>query len=139
MIPEHAPMPAQLTVIAYRDPVIEAHGHRPGSPYVEYVWLGIIGPSTTWAWQRLARQLIASDGKPVGVDVTDLAVSLGLGEAMGKNSMIVRTLHRLCRFGLANRNGQTLAVRTALPDLPAAQQGRLSYSARLAHERLRAN
>ncbi len=126
--------PPRLTVVAWPDTVIEAHGHRPGSPYVEGVWLGVLGPSATWAWQRLAR--IATTRPGVTIDSTDLATSLGLGDSLGTNSAISRTLGRLVAFETAQRGADIIAVRVALPDLPARRTARLSPSARLAHERL---
>lgn len=126
--------PPRLTVAAWPDPVIEAHGHRPGSPYVEAVWLGVLGPSATWAWQRLARLATVRAG--VTIDSVDLATSLGLGDGLGANAVISRTLGRLVAFGVAQRSEEVIAVRTALPDLPARRAARLSASARLAHERL---
>jgi hypothetical protein len=128
------PTPPRLTVVAWPDPVIEAHGHRPGSPYVEGVWLGILGPSATWAWTRLAR--LASTRPGVTIDSTDLATSLGLGDSLGANSAISRTLGRLVAFDAAQRGADIIAVRVALPDLPARRTARLSPSARLAHQRL---
>jgi hypothetical protein len=68
------------------------------------------------------------------VDTTDLAVSLGLGESLARNAPISRTLGRMVAFGAAQRSGDTLAVRRALPDVPERMLGRLSYSARLAHQ-----
>lgn len=126
--------PPRLTVVAWPDPVIEAHGHRPGAPYVEAVWLGVLGPSATWAWQRLAR--IASTRPGATIDSTDLATSLGLGDNLGANSAISRTLGRLVAFDAAQRGPDIIAVRVALPDLPARRTVRLSPSARLAHQRL---
>jgi hypothetical protein len=38
-------------------------------------------------------------------------------------------------FGAATSSGDALAVRKALPDLPPRMAGRLSYTARLAHQR----
>jgi hypothetical protein len=49
--------------------------------------------------------------------------------------VVSRTLARLVAFDVARRQGDTLAVRLALPDLPERRLTRLSYSARLAHER----
>lgn len=49
--------------------------------------------------------------------------------------MVSRTLARLVAFDAARRQGDTLAVRLALPDLPARRLSRLSHSARFAHER----
>ena len=125
--------PPSLTLVAFPDPVVERFGHRPGSPYVEFVWLGILGPSTTFAWQRLARQAAAMPSTKI--DITDLSVSLGLGESLARNAVVSRTLARLVSFDAARRQGDTLAVRLALPDLPERRLTRLSYSARLAHER----
>jgi hypothetical protein len=98
-----------------------------------FVWLGILGPSTTWAWQRLARQAAAISTSKL--DVADLSLSLGLGESLGRNAMVSRTLGRLVAFDAARRQGDTLAVRLAPPDLPVRRLDRLSHSARMAHER----
>jgi hypothetical protein len=125
--------PPTLTLVRFPDPVVERLGHRPGSPYVEFVWLGVLGPSTTFAWQRLARQATAISSS--NLDVADLSLSLGLGESLGRNAMVARTLARLVAFDAARRQGDTLAVRLALPDLPARRLDRLSHSARFAHER----
>ncbi len=126
--------PPLLTVVTWPDSVIEARGHRPGSPYVEAVWLGVLGPSATWAWQRLAR--IAASRPGAAIDSADLAISVGLGERLGPNAAISRTLGRLVVFGAAQRSADVIAVRVALPDLPARCVARLSASARLAHEHL---
>lgn len=130
----HQPTPPQLAVIAWPDPAVQAVGHRPGSAYIEGVWLGVLGPSATWAWQRLAR--LAATGTNQTVDTVDLAVSLGLGANLGPNAAISRTLGRLVAFGVAERADAVIAVRTALPDLPARHTGRLSATARLAHQHL---
>jgi hypothetical protein len=128
-----ADTPATINVVRFADPLVERVGHYPGSPYVELVWLGILGPSTTLAWQRLARQVAV--GGPSTIDTADLAVSLGLGGDLGRNAMMSRTLARLVAFDAAHRDGDVLAVRVALPDLPERRLGRLSRSARLAHGR----
>lgn len=125
--------PAKLLLVGYPDPLVERLGHRPGSPYVELVWLGVLGPSTTLAWQRLARQVtIAGPGM---VDVADLSLSLGLGDNLGRNATVSRTLARLTAFGAGRRCGDTLAVRLALPDVPQRSLARLSASALAAHAR----
>jgi hypothetical protein len=126
--------PATLTVVAWPDPVVEAHGHKPGSPYIHGVWLGCLGPSTTLCFERLSRIAIACPNTPV--DTVDLAISLGLGENLGRNSAISRTLGRMVAFGAAHRCEDTIAVRRALPDVPDRMLARLSYTARIAHEHL---
>ncbi len=70
------------------------------------------------------------------VDLVDVAVSLGIGEGTGRNSVLARALGRLVRFGVAEWRGDVLAVRRALAPLPARQLARASYSARKAHERI---
>ena len=127
--------PVQLYVIAWSDPVIEGLGHRPGSAYIEAVWLGLLGPTTTFAWMRLSR--LAAARPSATVDAVDLAVSLGVGEGLGRHAPISRTLARMVALDAAHRAGDTLAVRLALPDIPERRVDRLSYSARIAHEHLR--
>jgi hypothetical protein len=69
------------------------------------------------------------------LDTTDLAVSFGLSENLGRNSQMSRTLARLVAFDGGRRQGDMIAVRLALPDLPERRLSRLSYSARFGHER----
>lgn len=125
--------PANLTVVAWPDPIIEPRGHKPGSPYIEAVWLGILGPATVLCWSRLSR--IAAVRPDTVVDTSDLAVSLGLSGALGRNAPMTRTLNRMVMFGTAQAHGDTIAVRRALPDVPQRMVRRLSYSAWLAHQR----
>jgi hypothetical protein len=125
--------PTSLNVVAWPDRIVEARGHKPGSTYVETVWLGVLGPSTTLCWSRLSR--IATVRPSTVVDTTDLAVSLGLSAQLGRNAPITRTLSRMVMFGAAVRSGDTLAIRRALPDVPPRMASRLSYSAQLAHRR----
>lgn len=124
--------PGRLNIVAWPDPLIEANGHKPGSAYVEAVWLGVLGPSTTLCWQRLSR--LATARPATSIDTVDLAVSLGLSPHLGRNAPISRTLARMAAFGAAQRDGDTLAVRRALPDVPDRLAGRLSHTARLAHQ-----
>jgi hypothetical protein len=128
------PLPTEIVVVPWEDPVVEALGHWPGDPYVEYCTLGALGPTTTFLWMRLARTCTAGTG--TRVDVVDLAVSLGLGEGLGANAPLPRSLGRLVQFGCAQRAGEALAVRRALPHLSQHQLSRLSRSARRAHEHL---
>ena len=128
------PTNEKMLIIPWQDRVIEAQGHRPGSPYIEYVWLGTLGPSSTWLWTHLARTAAAQPSTVV--DMADLSSSLGLGTQLGPNAMISRALFRTVMFDAARRSENTLAVRLALPDLPAFRLQRLSATARLAHQHL---
>jgi hypothetical protein len=123
-----------MTVAAWVDPVVEAHGFGPASRYIEACWLPILGPTSTWLYRRLAMGLLVE--VEFEVDLVDLAVSLGLGEGMGKQSPIARAIERLIRFGAAEAHGQRLLVRRALAALTTAQLSRLSLSSFQAHQRL---
>lgn len=131
-------LPAVLRISPLVDPVVEAHGFGPQSTYVEFCWLPVLGPSATWAYRRLGA---AVAGRPTGerlpVNLVDLARSIGLGENLGRNSTLGRTLDRLVQFGVAAWWGEdTLVVRRALAPLSARQLARLSHTPRVMHSRL---
>jgi len=129
----HEALPNELEVVAWRDELVEAHGFGPRSMYVEMCWLPALGPTATWLYRRLGSWAeFNPDG--VNIDLTDLAVSLGLGEGLGKNSMLARAFERLTRFEAARWDRQQLQVRTALAPLPQRHVERLSYSSRRLHE-----
>jgi len=132
--PDPQPTPPRLVIAAWEHPLLDRLGHRPGSPYIEHVWLPILGPSTTWAYQHLARHATTHPG--TAIDTAELAAGLGLSPAAGPNSVLSRTLGRLVAFGAAQRHDDTLTVRRALPDIPARQLDRLPAPARLAHHHL---
>ena len=96
-------------------------------------WLPVLGPTATLMYRRLGSW---AEHNPDGVqvDLTDLSVSLGLGEGLGRNSLVARALGRLARFDVAAWRGDQLAVRRALPPLPLRHQSRLSYTASMLHE-----
>lgn len=129
-----AALPATLTVTAWDDPLVEAHGFGPRHPYVEGVYGGVIGPSALVCYRRLG-PLVELGLDDIDIDVVDLAVSLGLGEGTGRNAMITRTLQRMAAFGVARwmPDGR-YAVRRALAPLPEYRVRRLSQSARRFHE-----
>jgi len=129
----HPPTPERLRVVAFRDPRVEARGHGPGSPYIEAVYVGVLGPSATWLWQRLARTAATE------LDTLELSASLGLGQDLGANAPLTRTINRLQHFDAARRHHDSLAARLALPDLTPRRLARLSPTARLAHHHLAAN
>jgi hypothetical protein len=128
-------MPPVLTVTPWIDPVVDEGGFPVGSQYVEAVWLGTLGPSATLALRRLGR-VAAARPEGVRVNVAELAVSLGLGAGIGKNSPIVRTLRRLERFGLARRSGDVFLVRRAVGALPECQVSRLPAALAAFHRQM---
>jgi hypothetical protein len=126
--------PPALTVMAWRDALVESRGHRSGSAYIETVWAGVLGPTATLLWSRLAR--LAAVRPAARIDRVDLARSLGLGDRLGPHGPLSRSLSRMVAFGAAIRSSaEVLMIRLALPDVPAHQLGRLSVSGRIAHQR----
>lgn len=122
------------------DELVEAHGFGPRSHYVETCWLPILGPTATWLYRRLGTwaELEPEDSQ---VDLVDLALSLGLGEGIGRNSKLAKGLDRLVRYDVVRLDAQGLAVRRALAPLTEYRAVTLSPSAygfhRQATERLR--
>jgi len=122
-----------LRVVALRDPVVEATGHDPRSPYVETFYLPLAGPSAVLAARRLAAWLEES---PEGVTVPlgSFASELGLGTGNGRNAPLPRVLARLVVFGLAGLQSDAYAVRLAFPPLARRHLRRLPPHLVLAHE-----
>jgi hypothetical protein len=126
------PMPT-FSVEPWPDPVIDELGHDPRSAYVERFWLPVLGPSTVWFLRRVADHL---DQRPDGfeLDLVDTARSLGVGMRGGRNSPMLKTIERSCRFGAARMQGATaLAVRRRLAPLTRAQVERLPEPLREEH------
>lgn len=134
--PTHYPV-ARLLVTAWPDPVLDALGHDPRSPYVEQFWLSILGPSVLMLMRRLAARLEVDPG---GFELhpDQWAAELGLGSQGGHNGPFWRTVDRTCRFGAAERNGELLAVKRRLAPLTSRQAERLPLHLRPVHERWQA-
>ena len=105
-----------LEIVPLEDPVIDAVGFDPRSPYVEVFWLPVIGPSATWAARAMVRTLGRSPNG-VRVPVGPFAAQLGLGGGVGRHSPVIRTFGRLVTFGLAEIVGDQYAVRRTFPPL----------------------
>lgn len=127
-----------LTVRPWSDEVVDRLGFDPRSPYVELFWLGILGPSTTWLLRRLAAGF---DASPEGFELPlgETARALGLGDGLGRNAPILRTVNRMIQFGMAISTGEgQLAARRRLPPLAARHLDRLSPALREEHRRWQA-
>lgn len=113
------PWPDAITVIAWRDPVVE---NLPGaiattSDDLLIWWPNSLGPTSVLMARHLATY--ATDGASVW-SLDDLAGTFGV-----MPSVVARTLDRLARFGVIARHGSTVAVRLTLPPLTGRQHGRL--------------
>ena len=92
-------LPYRMTVCRWADPVVETLGLPVNSIYSETVLLPVVGPSSVLCLRRLSAWVSANpDG--VQVDTRQLARDLGLGDSLGRNGQITRTIHRLCQFDL---------------------------------------
>lgn len=122
-----------LRVSALNDPVLDQLGFDPRSDYVERYWLSILGPSAVLFLRRIAAEL---EEQPDGfdLDLVACAQELGLGSKGGKHSPMWRTLDRICRFGLATRNGSAVVLHRHLPPLTMRQVERLPPHLRTLHQ-----
>jgi hypothetical protein len=118
----------------WTDAVVDDLGFPPGSWYVEWYWLSILGPTSVWLLRRVDDAL---EHAPDGflLDINECAAALGIAGSTGRTSAIQRTLRRIVQFGAARAvDAQTLDVRRHLPPLTRAQVARLPSSLRAAHD-----
>ncbi len=132
--PGSPPEQARMWVEPWDDLLLQTDGHHPCSPYVEYFWLGVLGPSSTWLARRLALRLEeAPEGFPL--NTREITRELGLGSRQALQAAFDRAFERCCRFGLMQRGRHnTLFVRTRLPNLTPRMADRLPDSLRTAHD-----
>ena len=125
--------PAEMIVVP-RPVVLVGPSFVVTDPYVETVWLPIIGPSSTWMLRRLAAWCeFWPDGSMVVL--AELSEALGLTWSASPGSKVQHTLRRLVRFGLADWS-EVLAVATLLPPVSERQLARLSPSLIRTHDQL---
>ncbi len=127
-------LPPTITLVAWDDPLVEAHGFGPHSAYTETVWLSVLGPTASWLYRKVAVLLeLGLDG--IEIDLADLALGLGLGAGTGRKSMISKALSRLVGFDVARwRPDGAFAVRRALAPITEHRAARLPASVRRFHE-----
>ena len=110
---------------------------EPGSDYVEYCWLPVLGPTATLLLRRLGG---VASARPTGaeVDALDLSLCLGLGRQLHHGGHLARAIERLEHFGFLQPvpDGETWLVRTAVPPLSGTRLSRLSLTARGVHNHL---
>lgn len=128
--------PLIFPVRRWNDPLVEQLGFPVRDPYLETVWLPVVGPSVCCTMRLLGAWVTAS---PTGVDVNlcELAEALGLGQRLdSKHAPIRRTLTRMIRFGLADWTGTALHIRTVVPPVAQRHLDRLSPRLQRLHDQL---
>lgn len=130
--PLPVPLPANLIVVPWHDPVVEAVGFEARSPYVELFWLGILGPTSTWLLRRLVSGL---DAYPDGyeLDLAETANALGLSLTAGTHSPFGKALNRCIMFGMAHHVAGGIAVRRQIPPLSLRHLRKLPHHLQIAH------
>lgn len=106
--------------------VIDVH-----HPYLERTYLPLIGPSATVCLRRLG-ELVSAQAAAL-VDLSELAVELGLPRRLARSAPMIRTLNRLIGFRLARWEACRLFVPAALPLLSRGTLERLPASAKAYH------
>jgi len=122
---------------AWPDPEVEAYGFHARSPYVEFCYAPLIGPTTLLTLRAVAAMVEAAGG-PVTVELAEFAKSLGVSAGTGRNSVIRRTLTRLESFGLAVAVPGGYAVRQVVPPLSRRRVDQSPPSVQRIHQHLTA-
>lgn len=123
-----------LHALRWHDPLIDRLGHDPHSRYVEWFWLGIIGPSTT-VLLRVFDDALDEHGGVAHLDLVDVAAQIGVGHRGGRNSPLSRSIQRAMRFGAARPAGaDSIEVRHRLAPLNRSQIERLPLSLQAEHQ-----
>ena len=97
--------------------------HRHDHPYVDAVWLPVLGPAAYVVWRHLAR--LVDRSAHTTTSLQELAAATGLGPPQGRQSPFNRTLRRLDRFNVVEIRDECLVVRPALPFVTGRQLARL--------------
>jgi hypothetical protein len=117
------------------DPLIDTLGHDPRAPYPERFWLPTLGPTALLLVRHIA---YGFDRAPAGfsLNLPETSRCLGLGERVGRNSPIGRSLERIVQFDLATHEEgrETLAVRRHVPPINRRHVRRLPPSLQQEHD-----
>jgi len=104
--------------------------HPLTSEYVETFWLPILGPTTVAMLRifgRMYQPIAGITATPSTlVPLRPLAKSLGVGDRLGRNGALMRSLGRLGDFGIMHQTAETqFTLAPYLPNLRPAQVAKL--------------
>lgn len=127
-------------------PVLDATLDRVGfpldHPYVEFVWLPVLGPTSVLLLRR-AGALLDAHPNGVRVNLVELSQAFGLGprdgarEEIGRHSPLRRTLDRVVQFKLGVWLAEDrLGIHTKVPAVSRAAAERLPAPVRALHDQL---
>lgn len=134
-------MPESLVLSPMVDSTLDRVGFPLDHPYIEQVWLPVLGPTSVLLLRR-AGSLLDEHPQGVRVDLVELSRAFGLGpkpgvEEVGRHAPIRRTLDRVVQFRLGSWLGDDrLGVYTKVPAVSRSQAERLPESVRGLHDRL---
>lgn len=132
--------PLRLSPLSSTFPPGTAVGFPLDHPYIELVYVAVLGPSGVVLLRR-AGFLFSRHPDGVTVDAAELARDIGVrsssGRPLGKQAALRRALDRLVRFRLAEWLGpDDLGIRTAVPPLSSRALRQLPDSTRELHDAL---
>jgi hypothetical protein len=134
-----SPLPRQLRVVPWLDPVVERNAHPLHSEYVSRYYLPVLGPSAMWALRLMVADMqsaVDRGADPLAgtvIDSREFSHRLGLGSIEGVNAPLIKTLKRLILFDVAIEDGEALAVRRRLPWLNERHLHRFTATMRREH------
>lgn len=132
---EAATPSSHLTVVQWRDPLVESCGYEMRGVYVERFWLPVLGPTCTLLLRRVADMF---DAHPDGftVDMHDLGAQLGVAFNDSAHNALSRAFLRCEMFGFSQRHTNrrdagshdSVAIRRVAPPLAQRHIKRLPAS-----------
>ena len=128
-------MSETIRIRPWPDPVVDTLGHDARAPYTERFWLPTLGPTALLLLRHIAYGFDRAPGGFV-LDLAETSRCLGLGDRVGRNSPISRSLERIVQFDLATHDeGEAaLAVRRHVPPINRRHVRRLPPSLQQEHD-----
>jgi hypothetical protein len=126
-----------ITCEPWVDQVLDAVGWPVRSAYCELCVVCVLGPTATLLLRTLNAEMQARGGLAT-LDLTDLALSLGVGPGVANTSTIRRTLRRLEAFDMVRPSASHYLVRTSVAPLTERQLERHGSRVQALHRSLMA-